>query len=187
MTIHTATPTANNTDSTQPWYKEGWLWFVISIPAVSVPLGVAMIVIALNTNNSLVVDDYYVQGKTINQRIDRDRHAARHDISAATVASANGLRLSLSSRSSTFIFPDQLQLRWVHITQADQDRALRLVRIGQSSQYIGRWPEPGKLNSVDDKPVYRLHLSPPDKQWRLVGKLSGILQAQRLNASVTAD
>lgn len=60
------TPPTITTDI-KPWYRYGWPWFLMSFPAMAVVLGFHLLYLAMNTNNSLVVDDYYKQGKGINQ------------------------------------------------------------------------------------------------------------------------
>ena len=43
----------------QPWYRQGWPWFLIALPASAVIGGIITIILAVNSPNALVVDDYY--------------------------------------------------------------------------------------------------------------------------------
>jgi hypothetical protein len=160
---------ANTPERGDRWYHEGWAWFVFSIPAISVPLGIAMIVLSLNTNNALVVDDYYVQGKTINQRIDRDRYATRNGISAAVTALGNRLEITVTA-DTDIAMPDTLLLRWIHVTEADLDGALQLTRSGPTNQYQATLIDAGPATpwTQQSGQRYRIHLHPDSEQWRLV-------------------
>jgi len=51
----------------QPWYKQFWPWFLISLPVtVMIVCGVIIYLSISQGNFSMVVDDYYKRGKTIN-------------------------------------------------------------------------------------------------------------------------
>lgn len=151
------------------WYHEGWAWFVFSIPAISVPLGIAMLVLSLNTNNALVVDDYYVQGKTINQRIDRDRYATQHGISAALTASGNDVELVLKA-DVRIAPPETLVLQWIHVTEAGLDGALQLTRAGLTGLYHAELTDTVEATpwTQQTSQRFRIHLHPDHQQWRLV-------------------
>ena len=52
----------------RPWYQQAWPWFLISLPASAVIGGIITLMLAVNSPNALVVDDYYKEGLAINQR-----------------------------------------------------------------------------------------------------------------------
>jgi hypothetical protein len=59
-----------------PWYTHRWPWFLMLGP-VSVLVGGAVATwLALGHPDAMVVDDYYKQGKAINQDLRRDRVAS---------------------------------------------------------------------------------------------------------------
>jgi hypothetical protein len=58
------------------WYKQAWPWLLMLPPAVSVVGGVAVLCLAIGTNDGLVAEDYYRQGVTINERLARERSAS---------------------------------------------------------------------------------------------------------------
>lgn len=174
-----------------PWYRQGWPWFLISIPLVSVVLGIVMITLSLTTNNSLVVDDYYKEGKAINQRIERDLLATRLGLAAnISFQSDEGTVLSLSRKassesSSEMTWPDALAIRLVHVTEAKLDQSHRFTHLG-GGRYLDEnkpWPEQGR---------WRIHVQPgvtPD--WRLVSETIVIDDKQdillRANRAVNRD
>lgn len=157
-------------ESLVPWYRQGWPWFLIGIPLVSVVLGIVMITLALTTNNSLVVDDYYKEGKAINQRIERDLLATELGL-AATISfhSSEGTVLSLSRKPSTsstaeLVWPDALAIKLVHVTEAALDQSHEFTHLGGGRYLDERKPWPGKGR-------WRIHIQPGDiPDWRLVSE-----------------
>lgn len=79
----------------QPWYKQFWPWFIISLPLSAVIGGIATLVLALQSPNSMVVDDYYKAGLAINETLARERAAAEQGLSALLRHDAEGGRLQL--------------------------------------------------------------------------------------------
>lgn len=162
-----------------PWYKEPWPWLLMVMPACSIALGFLMLGLALGTNNSLVVDDYYKQGKAINQRIARDRLAAELGV-IATLSRENemiAVQISLPQNAPAEALNTALSaeflLRWSHVTQDTRDGEARLVPTGQgryTSADGAALPESGR---------YRLHIEPVGDAWRLV---SPVLRLESLGS-----
>ena len=59
----------------RPWYRHLWPWLIIAPPAVSVIAGIAMLLIAVASDDGLVTPDYYRQGLSINERLTREQAA----------------------------------------------------------------------------------------------------------------
>jgi hypothetical protein len=154
-----------------PWYKEPWPWIIMAFPATSVVLGFMMLTLALNTNNSLVVDDYYKQGKAINQRIARDRMAAELGV-VATLSRENeaiAVQISLPQDAPaddlTAALSAEFLLRWSHVTQDTRDGEARLIPTGQ-----GKYTSVGG-STLPESGRYRLHIEPVGDAWRLVSPI----------------
>ena len=64
-----------NTTDKLPWFKQPLVWMVIAIPAVSVVVGLALLVFSLRIDLGLVSDDYYQRGKAINADLSKDKRA----------------------------------------------------------------------------------------------------------------
>ncbi|WP_157736352.1 FixH family protein [Granulosicoccus antarcticus] len=187
------TPIDDSDRQTKPWYRYGWPWFLISFPLISVLLGIMMVYLALTTNNSLVVDDYYAEGKGINQRIERDRSASLLGLAATVTRTEEGLVLDLSRKmpalpeqlsaeamtmEAGFHWPTAMQMRWVHVTQAERDGEVVLQSIGGD-----RFLAAGV--SLPEKGKFRIHLQPIDNApWRLVSQLIEV--GDRANLSMAA-
>lgn len=160
-----------------PWYRQAWPWFLLAIPASSVVFGFLMLYLALHSNNSLVVDDYYKEGKAINQRIARDARAAALGVHASILSRPQGLRLRLrfepppkasarmpdadDDRRMPAPMPSAIGLRWVHVTQSRLDGKVLLHAAGHDrfSSDTATLPAQGR---------YRVHIEPVDGDWRLV-------------------
>lgn len=183
MSIAINAPIDDQDRQTKPWYRYGWPWFLISIPFVSVALGAMMLYLALSANNSLVVDDYYKEGKGINLRIERDRTATLLGLSAQLSGSSEGVVVDVSRLmpelppmlqqqageiEAGFHWPQALVMQWVHVTRAELDGEAVLQSIG-GNRYLAsevQLPEFGK---------YRIHLQPADQApWRLVSHLEDL-------------
>jgi hypothetical protein len=59
-----------------PWYTHRWPWFLMLGPATVLVGGSVATWLALDHPDAMVVDDYYKQGKAINQDLRRDRVAS---------------------------------------------------------------------------------------------------------------
>lgn len=63
-----------------PWYRHRWPWLLMVGPGWVLAAGAVMGWQAASHPDALVVDDYYQQGKAINQDLRRDRAAAARAI-----------------------------------------------------------------------------------------------------------
>ena len=146
-----------------PWYKYKLVWMVIAIPAASVIAGINMIYLAVNTDDGLVVDDYYKEGMDINQSLQRDKTAAELGLTAPLVIEESGDMVTLNlHKGSLAESPEQLTLHLHHATYAGHDQLLTLVRAPQD-QYVGY------LKHTIKEGVWHVMLSTQD--WRLVNRV----------------
>ena len=159
-----------------PWYRHKLVWMIIAIPASSVFAGMYMIYLATNTNNSMVVDDYYKEGMAINQSLERDKTAAELGLGARIKIEATGDLITLNLNKGTLTdYPDKLTLHFQHATQAAHDQLLTLVR-APGDQYIGY------LKQTIREGVWHITLS--TDQWRLVERVHW---QNGLNINLTAQ
>jgi hypothetical protein len=148
----------NTLASSKPWYRERWPWLLAIMPTVAVIGGFITAWYAVTSNDGLVVDDYYKQGKAINQTKERDRHAQLLGLSAQFKPQGNIIFVELSGRMETP--PGQLHLKIMHPTRMGDDHETNLSWDG--SGYKGALPA---LNSAH----YRVQLTPEFGNWRLTG------------------
>jgi hypothetical protein len=161
-----STPT---THDIEPWYKQGWPWLLISLPASAVVGGIITIFLAVNSPNAMVVDDYYKEGLAINEKKQRQANAAR--MALRGLLRHDGSQLTLSLSSAAPVTEDALSLHIVHSTRPELDRQLNLQRTGEG-RYAGEtaWLPPG---------TWYLRLEPADKAWELRARITsdGAFQA----------
>ena len=117
-----------------PWYKSKWPWLLMVAPALAVIGGVAMLMLALASNDGLVADDYYKRGLAINQTLSRDRAAAAGHYRARIMFSPalDRVRVMVSGDKA----PGALTLRLTHPTRVGQDRIVALAA-GAGGVYEG--------------------------------------------------
>jgi hypothetical protein len=107
------------------WYAQRWPWLLMLGPTTVVVAGAFTTWLAVRTPDAVVVDDYYRQGKAINQDLRRDRAAAA--LGLALRARFDGLRLQgqIDSHGQALRTPFRLML--AHPTQPHKDRTLMVV------------------------------------------------------------
>ena len=144
---------------TQPWYKQWMVWMVIAPPLAAVIAGIITINIAIETDDGLVVDDYYKEGLGINQSLKRDQLA--RDLNLKAVAFIDNLALKL--RFEQPIKDQVLSLHFIHPTQSQRDIEVTLKRFTEDA-YQAALPQMLSGN-------WNVLLEPEDKSWRISGRI----------------
>ena len=111
--------------SATPWYREPWPWLLMLGPAVVIVAGFVTLILALQSNDGLVADDYYKQGLAINRTMARDARArAMHYRAQLTLErEKRRVRVILSGVGA---LPDALRLRLIHPGRSSADEAVAL-------------------------------------------------------------
>lgn len=122
----------------QRWFRNPMVWLVIFFPSLAVVAGLITVMIAVKTDDGLVVDDYYKKGLEINQVISHDRKAKELGLRALVNANTKSgeLLVSLSSQKTTS-WPAEITFKLIHRTLSGQDQITVLSRVGDSSDYRG--------------------------------------------------
>ncbi len=160
----------------RPWYKERWPWLLMAGPAVVVVAGIVTLWLAVASNDGLVSDDYYKQGMTVNQRLQRDHLAGDMGLHADVMRSDLNIRLLLAADRDAGL-PNEVVLKLAHPTRAGQDQLVTMKLESQgfytgklAGDVSGRW-----LVSIED----------PARHWRLQGEwLADSAEPLRLTAKV---
>ncbi|TAH44836.1 MAG: nitrogen fixation protein FixH [Betaproteobacteria bacterium] len=127
-----------------PWYRQGWPWFLIALPAIAVIAGVITLVIAIKTWDGLVVDDYYKEGRAIVQTIGRTERARELGLSARLQIRSDSMRIELAARDLASV-PSRIIVTVSHPTRGGMDQTLTLSASGgvfegrMSALATGRW------------------------------------------------
>lgn len=143
-----------------PWYRQAWPWLLMLMPTIAIVGGLYTAFLAYTTNNSLVVDDYYKEGKAINLDIARDRKAVEMGLQAVLTVEGEGLALRLTGKDGVPM-PAAVSLKILHATQSERDIAGQLIR-GPDGVYR----LPGVTLPAGGH--WRLQLDDTSRVWRLV-------------------
>lgn len=147
-----------------PWYRDRWPWILILGPAVVVVAGIVTLVIAVESDDGLVADDYYKQGLGINRQIARDEAARSLGIAGEVRLDGGAVRVTLRASAA---LPDRLTLRFAHHARASEDRIVHLARRGD-----GAWEAP-----LPDLRPGRWRAIVETAQWRVAAQID--TQAER--------
>lgn len=151
----------DNTDGEQeikPWYKQGWPWFVISFPLLTVVAGIATYFIAANQPHSMVQDDYFKKGLAINQSIGK-LQLAKDKMLVANIRADKESNLITIDLEGNNISAKRLNLFFSHPTQTAKDHIVTLENLS-STQFIGELP---KLSQA----YWHIRLADIDDNWHL--------------------
>jgi len=142
-----------------PWYRHPWLWFVIAIPACAVVFSLHFVYLAVVHRDAVVRDDWYEDGKSINNSFTRDEAALKLGLVANLTLDAVTGEVLLNLDAKAPVEAPSLELNFVHSTQTSKDQKLVLQRL-MGNSYRGQLKHP--LEGV-----FQIELSTAD--WRLAG------------------
>ncbi|GGW88676.1 FixH family protein [Alteromonas halophila] len=141
----------------KPWYKQFWPWFLIAVPVATFIMSGVLLHFATSTEDSLVVDDYYKEGKAINISLDKIAVAKKKNITTDLRISDGAITLTFHSG-----IPQQglaLKLAFYHTTLQDRDTVVMLSR-DAAGLYRGYTDK-----SLNGK--WQVTLTPVDENWKI--------------------
>jgi len=120
---------------TGPWYKETWAWFVLTPLIVVVIASMNFVFLAFSHQDDVVMDDYYKEGRTINQHFTLDETARALELDGQLDIDllVGDVVLDLSSLAA---LPEQLTLELSHPVESTLDLTLLLNEVAPG-RYIG--------------------------------------------------
>lgn len=145
----------------RPWYKEPWVLGLMAGPAIVVVAGIITLRLAIVSDDGMVSDDYYKQGKEINMELRRDEAATRMGLTAQVLIAPDMRSVSVMTTSRQPL-PDTLQLRLMHPASADLDQVVTLSA-SAPGQYRGALKPHGANH-------WYLRLEDAGNQWRIQGE-----------------
>ena len=110
----------------EPWYRQGWPWFLIAWPATAVVAGIATLIIAAKTFDGMVVDDYYKEGQAIVQTLGRVEQARRLGLRAALRVRSDSIHVELSATEPGSL-PPRIRVTVAHPTRGGVAQQGRLA------------------------------------------------------------
>ena len=153
--------TAVHAGAVRPWYREPWPWILIAFPAASVFMGIATVILAIESQDGLVTGDYYRQGLAINRVLARETKARTLGIRAfMTVDPSRGL---LRAEFAGPVPAKRIvHVSFVHPTRAGFDQKVLLLPDGRGG-WTGRLTLPGAVEK------WHVVVEEPESGWRLAG------------------
>lgn len=146
----------------KPWYKHFWPWFLIAIPCSSIIVGGIVLSFATDGTNSMVVDDYYKEGKTINVKLDKLERAKQLGIK--TIVDISNDRVAVEFLSGKPEAGTALKLDFFHATIENRDTEIILTRDAYGI-YRG-------IVDFDITGKWRLRMMPMDEEWKLQQRIN---------------
>ncbi len=158
-----------------PWYRQGWPWFLILLPATVVVACCVTLYLAISHQDPLVQDDYYKEGLAINRELARDVYAREHGIAGELDFDPATLVVELHL-ANVLPTPPVLRLEILHPTDQTRDQVLTLHH-GVDNVFIGK-----AASALDGRFYLLLEPAPGEaRSWRLRGTL-----VAGLNGTATA-
>jgi hypothetical protein len=151
-------------EDTQPWYKQFWPWFLISIPAGTIIAAIVTINLAIETSDGLVKDDYYKEGLAIHKDAARVKSAQDLGITAQLQHDNASGRVEVQLSDAAIGDVERLALTLFHPTRDNHDQRILLTRLTQGV-YAGEMAALVPAN-------WRVTLTPPAGEWRVAGRLA---------------
>lgn len=150
-----------NMTSEKPWYAHRWPWFLMIGPVAVILAGLYTGWLAFAQPDALVVDDYYKQGKAINQDLRRDQAAAalglslnlRYDPAAGML---NGRLLGAGQPVAGAV-----RVRLIHSTRPERDITLD-AQPDQNGAFSAALP-------MLEQARWQVQIENAQREWRLHG------------------
>lgn len=172
---------AQDEQAKKPWFKQPWLWFVLSVPIASVILSSIMVTVAVVGRDTLVSDNYYKDGMGINQTIEQDNMAddlglkpTLEIVDQAIIIELVGDKYHPTLQQQAF-----LTLKILHPTVGDQDQVIKLLPT-PSGQFVGDLTSP-----VDGRRYVDLYAF--DESWRIREEVTFPTSKVTLNIGSTGN
>lgn len=146
----------------KPWYRHRWPWLLMLGPAIVVAACIHITWLSMQAEDALVVDDYYKQGKAINQDLRRDRVAANLGLQMDMRYDSAAHRLQGKVSGMMEAAGDDMTIRLVHPTRPDHDITLK-VHANADGSFIAELPELEKTR-------WRVQVEGQERAWRLHGE-----------------
>ena len=153
------------------WYKQFWPWFLIFFPATAVVAGIATIILAIQSDDGLVKDDYYKAGLAINQTLELKQKAHELNLTANVNWDKLTQTITLKLTGKLSNLPPRLTLDLAHATQANHDQSVTLFLAPNGKSYTGRIKKVRSGNWITI-------LEPEEKKWRINGRVTLPKQTQ---------
>jgi len=145
-----------------PWYKHRWPWLLMLGPFVVLVAGFVTMWFSFSGADALVVDDYYKQGKAINQDLRRDRVASNLGLQFSLRYDAASGNLVGAMKGLTNQLP--LTLLLVHPTVPQKDKRMVVTPDGERKFSVSL--------PMLERAHWQVQIEDAARSWRLQGDWS---------------
>jgi hypothetical protein len=125
-----------STEIIKPWYRQFWFWYLMTPLFVVVIVVSILISVAYENADDVVIDNYYKEGRMINQVVVQHRRAAELNLSGALAFDRTTGDVTLDMPQGSEL-PDTLLLLLDHPFEADLDQTVTLQRLVEN-RYAGQ-------------------------------------------------
>ena len=122
------------------WYKEPWAWFIVIILLITFGRGGFQVYTAFTYKDSVVIADYYKEGKAINLDMTRLKEARKLGINIELTIDELIGEVRVNIQGDVQEWPEQLKLSILSPVFEDQDKFVDLRR-SVSGTYVGQIAE----------------------------------------------
>ncbi|MCO4320652.1 FixH family protein [Aliidiomarina quisquiliarum] len=151
-----------NHKNTGPWYKHFWPWYIVFMKLAVLTAIVITAVIVKKNPTSMVIDDYYNEGRAINYKLDRKERALELDIKLQANV-VDGI-FTLQFVSGEPAQRTALRVMFYHPTLDDRDFDLL---VPHASAGIYRTEFPTGITGH-----WRIDIEPFDQEWRISNSIN---------------
>lgn len=159
--MHPVSPLTVRVSTGGPWYAHRWPWLLMVGPVVVVLGGIVTGYLSYTRQDAMVVDDYYKQGKAINQDLRRDRVASKLQLAFAAHYNPASARLEGSMHSLGRPLASGFWIHLAHSTQPAKDLHLQ-VRPDARGQFSVALP-------MLERARWQVVVEGQQRDWRLAG------------------
>lgn len=162
----------------QPWYKQFWPWFLITLPSVVIIACLFTAYLAVKNPLSMVKKDYYQEGLTININKAELKQAKSLGLRAHMLFENNHV-IQVELNSSTVInYPSTLELNFNHPVDDAKDISLVLT-LTRDKTYASELIKSEQWQLLQNEKHWYLQLQSSSKS-----KVEWILEGQTDHAAV---
>jgi hypothetical protein len=158
----------------KPWYREFWFWFVFSPLIYIIIMCSITVTIALKGADDVIIDNYYKEGRMINQALEQDKRAQELGLSGDVSFDRTTGEVSLAIANApvdTALMPEQLLLMMGHPVKAAKDQLITLTAIAPGMYRGELVTEPDYSWYLTLYPINDLELR-KEAPWTLSGEIN---------------
>lgn len=185
--VHGHSQSANQDPNLEikPWYREFWAWYIATPLIVVVVVSLSFVTVAVKKADNTVIDNYYKEGRMINQSIAQDQRALNWGVSVDLQWQPTSETMVLQFHSEVLPAPAKLILWLDHPFDETQDVELVAPHLGEGRFEVA-WPRRQHnwyLTLVPDGALSR-----NDAPWRLKGDIhTNVTDHWQLVPAVSAE